>query len=195
MDTEIEQLKEQIEEVKGGAGEADEESIKAVEKYDALKAANESLGEKLPALESAMLEKIALFPPPLLEDPRVAQMITGLKEEVAKDKDSKGPVNGRLSTLLNLMAEADKFQTNIIPSDETREVSDGRKLKIKMLYFGLAAAYGVDEAGEVAFVGRPGPDGWVFTEDKSLAGDVAQLVDVLNGDRDATFTSLPIELP
>ena len=195
LQTEIGDLKEQIEQAQASKGTADNKSLEAVEKYDALKTANDLLGSKLGGLEKAMVEQLPIFPPPLTKEPRVARMISDLKASAAKgDKGEQGG-NARLNNILNLMAAAEQFQGSVHPDSESRKVSDGRELKINMVYFGLAAAYGVDDAGEVAFVGKPGPSGWVFEEKNELATQVRQLVDVMNGDTDATFVSLPISLP
>ena len=195
LQTEIADLKEQIEQAKESKGTADKKSLEAVEKYDALKAANDLLASKLGDLEKAMVAQLPIFPPPLTKEPRVAQMISDLKASAAKgDKGEQGG-NARLNNILNLMAAAEQFQGSVHPDSESRKVADGRELKINMVYFGLAAAYGVDDAGEVAIVGKPGPSGWVFEEKNDLAPEIRKLVDVMNGDTDASFVSLPISLP
>lgn len=193
--TEIDDLKEQIEKAKSSKGTADKKSLEAVEKYEALKDANDLLDSKIPELEAAMVGQLALFPPPLTKDPRVAQMISDVKAADAKGEKNEQGGNARLNTILNLMAAAEQFQGSVHPDSESRKVADGRELKINMVYFGLSTAFGVDDAGEVAFVGRPGPSGWVFEQNNELAPEIRELVDVLNGDADAKFVSLPISLP
>ena len=193
--TEIEDLKEQIDGAKSSKGAADKKSLEAVEKYDALESANDLLTSRLSELEKAMVDRLAIFPPVLTKQPRVAQMISDLNASAAKSDQGEQGGNARLNNVLNLMASAEQFQGSVHPDSESRKVADGRELKINMVYFGLAAAYGVDDAGEVAFVGKPGPGGWVFDEKNELATDVRQLVDVMNGDADAKFISLPISLP
>ncbi|MGB6223636.1 DUF3450 family protein [Haloferula sp.] len=195
LETEIADLKEQIELAKSSKGTADKKSLEAVEKYEALKDANDLLSSRLAELEMAMVEQLPLFPPPLTKDPRVAQMISDVKASAAKGDKSEQGGNARLNTVLNLMAAAEQFQGSVHPDSESRKVADGRELKINMVYFGLSTAYGVDEAGEVAFVAKPGPSGWVFEENNDLAPQIRNLVDVMNGDADAKFVSLPISLP
>jgi membrane-associated HD superfamily phosphohydrolase len=195
LQTEIEDLKEQIEKAKASRGAADKKSLEVVEKYDALKSANDLLSSRLAELEKAMVERLPIFPPALTKEPRVAQMISDLRASAAKSDQGEQGGNARLNNVLNLMAAAEQFQGSVHSDSESRKVADGRELKINMVYFGLAAAYGVDDAGQVAFVGKPGPDGWVFEEKNELAAQVRQLVDVMNGDADAKFISLPISLP
>lgn len=193
--SEIAQLGESIEEARKGLSTADESSARTLRKFDSLKAANDLLKERIGGIEDAMMERVRLFPPRLLKDERVSQLVTNLRESVAAPEDRKPSVNSRLGTVVNLLTAAEQFQTAVHLDKETRETADGRELGIDMVYFGLAAAYGTNESGEVAFVGRPGSDGWEFVQDDSIAPRVRQLVDVLNGDRDATFTQLPILVP
>lgn len=192
---EIEDLKEQIALAKEARGAADRKSTEAVERYDHLKAASDLLGERVSILEEAAVARLPLIPPPLLREPKINQMISDLKAAVSKPDDTKLTTNSRLGTVLNLLAAVEQFQGNVHLDKDTRKVADGRELRINFVYFGLAAAYGVDDAGEVAFVGTPGDEGWSFEQRDELAPKVRQLVDVLNGDQSAQFTLLPIELP
>ena len=66
---------------------------------------------------------------------------------------------------------------------------------MKVLYFGMAAAYAVNETGDFALVGTPGAEGWSFAEKSELAPRIKELVGVTTGDLDAKFVTLPIDLP
>jgi len=192
---EIQDLGEQIARAKEARGTADQKSTEAVGKYERLKSATDLLGERVGVLEEAMVSRLPLMPPPLLKDPKIEQMISDLRATVAKAEDSKPPTNTRLNTVLNLLAAAEQFQGSVRLDRDTRTVADGRELGLDFVYFGLAAAYGVDDEGKVGFVGKPGPEGWSFEQRDEIAAEVRQLVDVLNGDTSARFTPLPIELP
>ena len=65
---------------------------------------------------------------------------------------------------------------------------------MKVVYFGLGAAYAVNESGDFALVGMPTAEGWSFSERNDLAEKIKTMVDVLNGDVDAQFVELPIDL-
>lgn len=65
---------------------------------------------------------------------------------------------------------------------------------MNVVYFGLASAYAVDEEGVYGMVGKPTSDGWKFEERNDLAPKILEMVTVLNGDADATFINLPIDL-
>lgn len=192
---EIEDLREQIAKAKEARGAADQKSTEAVEKYEDLKGATELLDDRVGLLEEAMVSRLPLMPPPLLEDPKIGQMISDLKATVSRAEDSKPPTNTRLNTVLNLLAAAEQFQSNVRLDRDTRTVADGRELGLDVVYFGLAVAYGCDDEGKVGFVGHPGPEGWTFEQTDEIAPQVRQLVDVLNGDTGAQFTPLPIQLP
>lgn len=192
--SEIADLRERIEDARKGLSTADESSKKTLKQFDALKAASDLLEERIGGLEQRMMEETRLFPPRMLKDDRVSQLVTNLRESVAASEDGKPSVNSRLGTIVNLLTAAEQFQNGVHLDRETRETADGRELGIEVVYFGLATAYGVDESGQVGFVGRPGAEGWDFVQDDSIAPRVRQLVDVMNGDQDATFTQLPIQV-
>ena len=73
----------------------------------------------------------------------MAQMISDLKASAAKSDQGEQGGNSRLNTVLNLMAAAEQFQSSVHSDSESRKVADGRELKINIVYFGLAAAFGV----------------------------------------------------
>jgi hypothetical protein len=102
----------------------------------------------------------------------------------------------RLNNTLNLMSEAEKFQQAVhLRDDLLHKTSDGREFNMKVIYFGLATAYAVNETGDFALVGTPTPGGWKFAERPDLAPRIKELVGVTTGDVDAKFVPLPIDLP
>jgi glyoxylate reductase len=66
---------------------------------------------------------------------------------------------------------------------------------MKVIYFGLAVAYAVNDDGTFALVGRPGEGGWKFDERPELAGEITRLIATTVGDLDAAFISLPFSKP
>ena len=64
---------------------------------------------------------------------------------------------------------------------------------MEVIYFGLSAAYAVNEDGSLALVGKPTEkDGWKFEERKELAAEIRKLIDCTTGDSDPAFITLPI---
>jgi hypothetical protein len=197
LEKEIEDLKEQIARAKTERDGAALEDQEKIARRDAYAAARESLGASVAELEQGLLARLPLLPETLLKEPKVAQMI----EEIRKDSVLKGPeaqkaMTRRLNNTLNLMSEAEKFQQAVhLRDDLLHKTSDGREFNMKVIYFGLATAYAVNETGDFALVGTPTPGGWKFAERPDLAPRIKELVGVTTGDVDAKFVPLPIDLP
>ena len=197
LEKEIETLKEQIESAKTERDGAAKEDLEKIAERDAYAKARESLGKSIQELEQGVLARLPMLPETLLKEPKVAQIVEEIKKDsVLKGKDAEKAMTRRLNNSLNLMAEAEKFQQAVhLREDLLYKTADGREFNMKVLYFGLAVAYAVNESGDVAVVGSPTPSGWKFTERPELASRITELVGVTTGDMDAAFVPLPIELP
>jgi hypothetical protein len=196
LETEIAELKKQLEVARQEKAGADSKSVDKVKKRDALAAAKDALAADVRKLEESLVAKLPGFPAPLAGDPRVKELMEQVRKDVQlTGEDAKGGLTKRLNNVLNLLSEAEKWQQTVHLKDELHETGDGRKFNMKVVYFGLGCAYAVDDAGEFALVGVPGEAGWTFSERNDLAPTIQQMVAVLNGDADAQFISLPIELP
>jgi hypothetical protein len=98
-------------------------------------------------------------------------------------------------SVLGVLAQAEKFNGTATFVGETRAVGGDQKVQVRTLYSGLAQAVYVDSQGETAGIGRPGSDGWEFTDDPDLADDAARFLDIYEGNVDAIeFVELPIEI-
>ena len=136
------------------------------------------------------------MPAALTAEPKVAQMIEEVKKDGALTGDAaKQGLAKRLNNVLNLLSEVEKFQQAVHLRDELHKSPDGREYNMKVLYFGIAAAYAVNETGDFALVGKPSESGWTFSERNDLAPRIKELVGVTTGDLDAKFVTLPIDLP
>ena len=106
---------------------------------------------------------------------------------------TKVPLGARLMNVLGVLAQAEKFDSTATFVGETRQVGD-EKLQVRTLYWGLAQAIYVDAQGRTAGIGRPGPNGWEFTNDPDLASDARHLLDIYEGNVDTIeFVRFPVE--
>lgn len=196
LETEIAQLEEQIAAARTSKQGADQESSERIERRDALKAAKETLAARVAELEDTAVGLIPVLPGPLRDDPRVAQLVTEItKSEKLSGDEANSGLAKRLNNVLNLLAEAEGWQQTVHLRDQLMKGGDSREFNMKVVYFGLGNAYAVNETGDLAMVGRPADSGWTFEERNDLAPDITRLVAVLNGDTDAQFVPLPIDLP
>jgi hypothetical protein len=196
LEKEIEDLKEQIERAKTRKEGGDTQSLDKLAERDRYAAAQEELSKQLRVLEEGIAAKLPLFPEPLKQQAKVALAIETLQKglELTAEKRAED-VSKRLFNAVELMADIEKFQQGVHVHPELRTDSQGREFKVQVVYFGLAMAYGVNEEGSFALTGRPGADGWKFTEHNELAPQIQQLVASATSEKDATFSQLPLIQP
>lgn len=193
LEKEITDLKEQIADAQTRKDGADAESLKQTQERDRFAAAKDELAKLVRGMEENMASKVPLIPAPLRAEPKVSQAIEDLERDLKlpKEKQDEG-VSKRLLNLINLTAEIEKFQQTVVLRQELRADSEGREFNMQVIYFGLAAAYAVNEDGSFALMGKPaGEAGWKFEERKDLAKEIRNLIACTTGDQDPEFISLP----
>jgi exonuclease VII small subunit len=195
LESEIASLRESIARANDRKLGADRDSVDKTERKAAFAAARSQLATSVRALEEQALARAKAFPRSLLAEPKMAQAL----EEIGTDIHLTGnqleaQLPKRLNSILTLLGEAEKFQQTVHLRDELHTRADGREFNMKVVYFGLGAAYAVNEAGDFALVGRPAADGWHYEERSDLAATIKRLVDITTGDAEAGFVPLPVEL-
>jgi hypothetical protein len=152
--------------------------------------AGRALEERISTLEEEVLDLAPRLPEPLQEKLEL------LLVQIPTDPEKAAPPLGqRLMSVLGVLAQAEKFNGTATFVGETRAVGGNQKVQVRTLYSGLAQAVYVDAQGETAGIGRPGPEGWEFTDDPELADDAKRFLDIYEGNVDAIeFVRLPIEI-
>jgi hypothetical protein len=193
---EIEELKSAIASAQDRKAGADQESLDKTSRREAYGEARKTLAAAVRKLEQDALAKAKLLPAVLRTEPKTAQALEDIETDVnlTGDQADQGLAK-RLNNLLTLLGEAEKFQQTVHVRDELHQRRDGTEFNLKMVYFGLAVAYGVNDGGDFAVVGRPGQDGWKYDERPELAARIRQLVGSATGDVEAAFVPLPLEIP
>lgn len=196
LEKEIEDLKEQIQRAKTRKEGGDKQSLDKVAERDRYAAAQEELARQVRVLEQGLSAKLPLLPESVRQRPKIAQGIEALTRglQLPADKQAED-VSKRLFNAMELLAEVEKFQQLVTVQAELHKDSQGREFKMQVVYFGLAMAYGVNEDGSFALVGRPDKDGWKFEERTAIAKQVQALVTSATSEKDATFTQLPLIQP
>ena len=175
---------------------ADKKSFDLSAERDRYAASKTELAKRLRAMEQQMSAQLGVFPKPLLDEPKVAQAITDLKSalSLADDKREEN-TSKRLLNVITLLNEAEKFQQTVHVRPELHRDKSGREFNVKVIYFGLAMAYAVNDDGSLALAGKPTKDGWVFEESPTLANDIRRLLDSTTGDAEPAFVTLPFSQP
>lgn len=196
LEREIADLRQKIADAETRKAGADKESLAQSAERDRLASAKDSLAVVLRGLEERLAAALPLLPIPLLGEAKTAQMADELRKAIDLPEDKRGDhVSKRLLNVINLLGEAEKFQQTVSLRNELHRNSSGREFNMQVVYFGLAAAYAVNEEATFALVGRPDRAGWRFEERPDLAGGIRQLIDATTGDIEASFIQLPLPKP
>ena len=152
---------------------------------------NEMLAVKVRSLELVVRELSARFPAPLLV--KITPLLQNIPEDLSRTKKTLGQ---RLLTVLGVLSQADKFNGTLTLQTNARDVSGtGAQERVTTLYWGLAFAVYVDDAGKFAGMGLPGPEGWEWSTRNESASDVRRFIATYSGESDELdFVNIPVEI-
>lgn len=148
----------------------------------------DTLSESIGSLEEAVRGLSARFPEPLLA--RVRPLLDRMPADPAHTKVSLAE---RFQNVVGILNEANKFDNDISMNAEIRTLANGTPSEVRVVYVGLGQAYFVSANGE-AGIGRPGPDGWRWEVDRSIAPAVAQVVEILQAKSKPKLVPLPVDI-
>lgn len=189
LEEQVKTLEEQVTELKESTTESDEKRRELLVERAKLQRADTAVADQIAALESQIKKLAARFPEPLQD--KLDPLIVRIPEN---PKETSLPLGQRLINVLGILGQAEKFNSTANFYGETRKVGDQR-VSVKTLYWGLAFAVYVDSQGKTSGFGRPGPDGWVWTEDNAIAADAKLFIDMYEDNVDTIeFVQLPINI-
>lgn len=186
-------LEEEIATLTRSNSAADDERRELLLARGELQRSQQALEERVAAMEKQILALGARLPDPL------RKKLELLFVQIPADpENTRTPIGQRLVNVLGVLGQAEKFNGTATFVGETRATGDpaeGRKVSVRTLYWGLGQAVYVDAQGETAGIGRPGDDGWEFSNEPEIAGAARRLLDIYEGNVDAIeFVSLPVRI-
>ncbi len=183
-------LEAEIAELKETSTVADDERLELLLNRGEYQRANRSLEDQIRALEEEVLALAPQLPEPLRE--RLELLLVQIPDD---PETTRVPLGQRLMNVLGVLAQAEKFNGTATFVGETRAVGGDQKIQIRTLYWGLGQAIYVDSQGEIAGIGRPGAEGWEFSNEPDLAEQARLLLDIYEGNVDVIrFVRLPVEI-
>ena len=189
LETEEGRLRERLEGIEADTDVTAERRAELNAEREALLAAEANLAEVVPQLEAATRALYERLPEVLKTD--LAQFYNRMPES-AEAGEALG-TSQRILTLVGLLNRVDRFNSNVTLEAGIRTLDEGSG-EVKTLYFGLAGAYFSNASGTYAGRGIPGEDGWTWTSEPELGPDIARLIAVYEGRREATFVNLPLDV-
>lgn len=183
---ELDRLNSAIDDLEASASAADADRSSLTEEKESQLAAANVVKSNIGSLETKLKEIVKTLPEPLVE--KIKPLIRRLPQDSNNTKLSLGE---RVQNIVGILSQADKFNTTITLSNESREISDGKVIQVTTLYWGLAGAYFVDNAGSYAGIGKPGSNGWEWSQVEGVGAQIKQLLDIYEGTEEIQFVDLP----
>jgi len=186
---EIEMLDEQISSAQNDVSAAELKREELTGRDDALKAMEAKVLDGIIAAEKSMIALEKRLPPPLVEE--LSPLFNSLPDN---PEESSLSIGQRIQPLVAILTQVQKFNGVVTVVDSFREYEAGRTVQTRTVYFGLGAAYYVDNAREHAGYAVITEEGWTWEEEPSLIPVVAEFIDVYSGQKMATYLNLPVEV-
>jgi len=181
--TEIKQIESLITAAGKRLEDATAQRQKLLEEQAELRNTRNLLQDNIDKLEKGLLKCLPRLPDPLRE--KVSDAIYRLE-----NPDPDRPLQNRYRDLLAILSATAAFDHAITVSKEIREV-DGKKVEIETLYLGLSRAWYVGRADTIAGHGKANDEGWQWSENNSIAGQVRKAIEIYRKERAPDYVKLP----
>lgn len=177
--------------------ETEEEAVGAAKQREDLAARKEAALRATRSLHQGLdlaVEKLdrvfSLLPTP------VADRLAPYRKKLTPGKGMPAlPLRQRIDALVALLQAIQNFHRSVTLERQEFTLDDNQSREFQVMYFGLGAAYFVNESGTVAGYGQPGDEGWEWTRSDDLSREISTGVDMLNNRAMPKFLTLPIRSP
>lgn len=186
---EIESRRRDIADAESSITDSDRKRLELLEAKKGLEEDLSVLEEIIVGLENRTKAILPRLPDPLRE--KVRPIATMIPED---SENAELALSKRYLNVTFVLNEIDKFNREITQRSEIRDRPDGSQVEVTAVYVGLAQGFYLGRDATLAGIGRPGPDGWVWTEDDAAAPAIAELVGILNNSKPAAYVGLPVTI-
>ena len=186
----IEDMKKKISDADAKLAEAKQKADEVDKEKAQITEASKALLAAAPALEKGVQDLVTKVPSNVREKIKPLADRLPKTEEEAMGKQAAE----RVQTVLGILNELNKANLEIASLPEIHDIGGGKKAEVKTIYIGLGQGYFVNAAGDIAGVGTPGKDGWVWRTDPSIAKDMIEVLDVMKKTVSAKLVELPATL-
>jgi len=184
---EIEERRKDIAEAEASITDSDRKRLELVAENDRLKEGTAVLEEIIAGFEARTRALLVRLPDPIRD--RLKPITVQIPEDPAATELDLGR---RYLNVIGVLNEIDKFNREVSEYSEIRQRPDGSTAEVVTVYFGLGQAYYLGRDGKTAGVGRPGPDGWVWTELEGSIPAITELVSIVRNETPAAYVELPL---
>ena len=181
-------LNSKIHETQSLITDADKKRENLVKEKDELKNASATLVNRIFTLEREVLALLPTLPAP------VQERIKPLSQRIPKSAESDLSLSERYQNVIGIINDLNKGAGEITVVSEVKKLSDGSTAEVQTMYIGYAAGYSCNNNGDVAFIGTPTAEGWVWEQDDRIASKVADSISILKNEKVAAFIEMPVSV-
>lgn len=182
---EVKSLDEQLSKVSTNSVQVQKEQAEAEGQQKSAGEALDRARTVAAGLEQELIKQVPQLPAPLQE------ILRPLLARIPADSKTKATAAERMQVVVGILNELDKFNNAVSVFSERRKNPKGEDIAVETLYVGLGAAYFVNETGDFAGVGVPGPKAWEWSAKPALAAPIREAIRIYRNERPAKFIGLP----
>lgn len=189
LTNELERLNEALSVLESSSTAAEQDRSRLAAEKEALNTASAVIEASIGKLETQMKQIIRTLPQPLVS--KIKPLIRRLPEN---PQDTKLSLGERVQNIVGILSQADKFNTTITATSESREITEGKVVEVRTLYWGLAMAYYVDASATYSGIGYPSDQGWQWPKVNGSGPAIQNLLNVYEGTEAIQFVEVPARI-
>lgn len=187
LKAEVAQIEEVMTTLRGSATAADEKRTALHQRLEAAREISTAFNGTITSFEQQLQSLAVRLPEPLHNE--LQPLLARLPEDPA---NTRLGYSQRLQTVIGVLAQADKFNTDVKYISEVKTVG-GESVEVQTIYLGLGAALFTDASRGYAGYGHPGSDGWNWSVVSGAeAAAIADSIDIYLSRKSPAFVSVPL---
>ena len=181
-------LREKINETESLINQSNTKRTDLGKDNESLKKASTLLSEKINILENKLLILLPTLPQ------HIQEKIKPLSQRIPLNKKNELTLSERYQNVVGIVNELNKGASEISVISEVRSLLNGESAEVQTLYLGYAHAFYCTTKGDIAGIGYPSRDGWVWKPKNEIAQEIADSIAIFKNEMVAEYITLPINM-
>ncbi len=189
LEKQIAAVEARIEETEETTSLGEQKRAELQERLAELQAMTAQFDPVIADFEDRLRAVIPYLPQPLLD--KIDRLIGQLPK--SGESGNRRLLNNRAVVVVGILDEINNFHNSIQVHSELLTIN-GQQLYFSTIYYGISAAYFVDENATIAGVGKPAGGGWTWEAVPGIENDVFDAVQIREKKMLARFVNLPADI-
>ena len=181
-------LREKINETESLINQSDTKRTDLGKDNESLKKASTLLSEKINILENKLLILLPTLPQ------HIQEKIKPLSQRIPLNKKNELTLSERYQNVVGIVNELNKGASEISVISEVRSLLNGESAEVQTLYLGYAHAFYCTTKGDIAGIGYPSRDWWIWKPKNEIAQEIADSIAIFKNEMVAEYITLPINM-